>query len=105
MFKTNIGAANCSRCGGGDGNCNVCRDEPEPSQKPARKSQNDLILDVLTRNAGEWVSMITLYNVSGSLNVSSRIDDLRNRGHNIENRIEYKGMNKHSFYKINTLKP
>lgn len=51
---------------------------------PSTPSQCDLILDALS--AGEWVPMPELARISGSLNIHSRIDQLRHeRGLHIEN--------------------
>lgn len=47
------------------------------------QSQCDLILACLLARAGEWVPMLHLHNVSGSMNIHSRIADLRKRGHHI----------------------
>lgn len=44
--------------------------------------------------------MCDLYQWSGSLNISRRISDLREKGYTVENRKEYKGTNCHSFYRI-----
>ena len=66
-------------------------------------SQCDLILAVLERHAGAWVSLPELASASGSMAVHSRIADLRARGKTIEHRNERKGRIVHSIYKL--LKP
>ena len=48
------------------------------------KSQCDLILAELAAQPGAWVPMPELYRRSGSLNVHSRISDLRKRGFHVE---------------------
>jgi len=65
-------------------------------------SQCDLILAELSRNANQWIPMPHLGDVSGSRNVHSRIDDLKKRGHQIENKQITKGRQRHSFYRILT---
>ncbi len=47
-------------------------------------TQNELVLAELQRRQGEWVEMPRLCAVSGSLNVHSRISNLRDAGHQIE---------------------
>ena len=49
----------------------------------AGTSQCDQILAELVAHAGEWVSALRLHQISGSLAVHSRINDLRGRGHTI----------------------
>ena len=64
-------------------------------------SQCEMILAKLTIYAGQWVPMPDLWLISGSLNVHSRISDLRRRGHNIEQRNSYEGKRViKSFYKL-----
>lgn len=72
------------------------------SSATAGKSQCDRILAVLTRDAGMWVSMARLHVSSGSMNVHSRIADLRKRGHRIDHKNERpKGRTAiHSFYRL-----
>ncbi len=49
-------------------------------------SQSDLILARLQESPGEWVSMPELAAVGESMNVHTRIDELRHKGgHHIEN--------------------
>lgn len=66
-------------------------------------SQCDLILAVLERHAGTWISLLELAAASGSMAVHSRIADLRARGKTIEHRNERKGRTVHSSYRL--LKP
>lgn len=66
-------------------------------------SQCDLILAVLERHAGAWVSLLDLAAASGSMAVHSRIADLRAKGKSIDHRNERKGRTIHSSYKL--LKP
>lgn len=57
--------------------------------KPA-PSQNEIILRILTRHRGRWVSLPRLANESGSLSPATRISNLREDGHRIENRTTHK---------------
>jgi biotin operon repressor len=66
-------------------------------------SQCDLILAVLERHAGAWVSLLDLAAASGSMAVHSRIADLRTRGKTIEHKNDRKGRTVHSSYRL--LKP
>ncbi|MBK1884123.1 hypothetical protein JIN85_17010 [Luteolibacter pohnpeiensis] len=65
-------------------------------------SQCDLILEALQNADGEWVSMPTLAAASRSLNIHSRIANLRDRGFQIENRTEQENRAVHSFYRLIT---
>ena len=69
---------------------------------PAGTSQCACILSELQLQAGEWVSMARLHVSSGSMNVHSRIADLRKRGHTIDHKNERpKGRTAiHSFYRL-----
>jgi hypothetical protein len=49
-------------------------------------SQALLILGRLSASPGEWVSLIDLWQASGSMAVHSRITDLRKLGYRIEHR-------------------
>lgn len=51
-------------------------------------TQAAAILDELRRNAGQWVSLPRLHEVSGAYAVHSRVSDLRADGHVIEVRQE-----------------
>lgn len=68
------------------------------------KSQCDVIHDALKSADGEWVSMPHLAALSESLNVHSRVDELRHkRGAIIENKKERDECNRRrnlSFYRI-----
>lgn len=66
----------------------------------AGSSQCAIILDQLQAAAGEWVPLITLHVHTGSLAVHSRINDLRQRGHAIEQRSVRKGRMIHSSYRL-----
>ena len=69
------------------------------SPTTAAPTQNQLILERLMQSAGEWVPMPELAQCSGSMNVHSRISNLRDRGHVIEVRLQ--GIRpKHSFYRL-----
>lgn len=68
----------------------------------AGASQCSIILNLLTNAAGEWVPLITLHVHCGSLAVHSRINDLRQRGHAIEQRSQRKGRMVQSFYRLPT---
>jgi len=63
-------------------------------------SQNRKILSHLRRKIGKWVSMPKLSRASGSLNIHSRISDLRNMGLPIENMTIGGPGNKKSFYRL-----
>ncbi len=63
-------------------------------------SQCDLILAELERNAGNWVAMPVLVELSGSYVVHSRISDLRKRGYSIEQRSERVGGACRSEYRL-----
>lgn len=47
-------------------------------------SQNRKILNLLKKMNGNGVTSLDIYKTAGSLNASSRIDELRNEGHIIE---------------------
>jgi hypothetical protein len=69
-------------------------------------TQCDRILEALQAAPGEWVSLITLWQASGSMAVHSRINDLRKRrGLIIEQRNQYKGKQCHSSYRLITTNP
>jgi len=67
-------------------------------------SQADLILQALQAAKGDWVSMPQLAEAGESMNVHSRIDELRHkRGVRIENKLEAnpaKPRRKLSFYRL-----
>jgi len=63
-------------------------------------SQEDRILACLQAHLGEEVSLTTLWAISGSFVVHSRIASLRNNGANIVNRTERKNGQTHSWYKL-----
>lgn len=68
------------------------------------QTQCDAILETLQQAAGQWVPMPHLARVSESLNIHSRIDELRHkRGLHIENKTERDAGRKHrkiSFYRL-----
>jgi len=68
--------------------------------KPAPPTQCDLILAELRRCEGQWVSMIILHQVSGSMAVHSRIAELRGHGHTIEQHSKRVGRIQHSSYRL-----
>jgi len=70
-------------------------------------SQNACILAELERFTGEWVSLGRLHVASGSMNVHSRISDLRKAGHAIlqENRRKPKCRAIQSFYQLAAASP
>jgi len=70
---------------------------PDPA---AGGSQCDLIIAALLMHRGEWVSMLDLHRVSGSMAVHSRIADLRRRGHLIEQRSDHSSGKVHSYYRV-----
>lgn len=51
-------------------------------------SQNAAILALLRARAGQWVPMPELAAASGAYAVHSRIADLREDGHEIENQVD-----------------
>ena len=66
-------------------------------------SQALLILGRLSATPGEWVSLVDLWQVSGSMAVHSRINDLRQNGYEIEHRNQRpkgEGHRIHSFYRL-----
>ncbi len=67
-------------------------------------SQSDLILQALQAANGEWVPMPKLAQVGETMNVHSRIDELRHkRGLHIENQLQSNPLNprrKLSFYRL-----
>ena len=69
-------------------------------------TQCDAIHSCLTAAAGAWVPMPHLAAVSASLNIHTRVDELRRkRGVMIENKTERDHANRHrklSFYRIPT---
>lgn len=70
---------------------------------PASDTQCSSILAALREAAGRELSMPFLSRVSGSLNVHSRIADLRRRGHSIPPaRIVSQGRLRTSFYRLET---
>jgi len=63
-------------------------------------SQADKILELLQSRL-DWVGMPELSQHSGSLNIHSRVSDLRRRGCRISQRTErQKDGTNHSFYKL-----
>lgn len=70
---------------------------------PAEPRQADLILARLQESPGHWVSMPELGRISDSMNVHSRIDQLRHQGgHHIENLQQQRpgSRRKDSFYRL-----
>lgn len=64
-------------------------------------SQEDKILKCLEAHRGDWVSMITLWSISGSMACHSRISALRKKGHGISNRTQRQPDGTiHSFYML-----
>ena len=63
-------------------------------------SQCACILAELVANAGKEVSLVRLHAVSGSMAVHSRINDLRKRGHSIQQRNQRVKRMIHSFYRL-----
>ena len=66
----------------------------------AGTSQCDRILAALRAAPGQWVSLPALYQASGSMAVHSRINDLRKRGHLIENQAPVKNRKCLSSYRL-----
>ena len=68
---------------------------------PVGHGQCDRILARLQQSAGQWVSLMDLHRASGSMNVHSRVADLRNRpGIIIEQKNIQHGRTKHSHYRL-----
>lgn len=63
-------------------------------------TQCSRILARLKRARGGWVPMPKLVAASGGYAVHSRVAELRNRGHVIDNRTEVRGRFKRSFYRM-----
>ena len=66
----------------------------------AGHTQCEKILAALQATPGEWVSLLALWKASGSMAVHSRINDLRQRGHIIENRTPQVARQVHSSYRL-----
>jgi hypothetical protein len=66
----------------------------------AGTSQCSRILAALQSAPGEWVSLPALWKASGSMAVHSRINDLRKRGHIIENQAPVKNRKCLSSYRL-----
>lgn len=69
------------------------------------KSQCEAMEELLKKRSGEWVSMLELAAASGSMNVHSRVSDLRHRGMSIENRSDREDGRVKSFYRYTPSKP
>jgi hypothetical protein len=63
--------------------------QTEFDQASSGKSQCDKILERLLLTPGQWVSTLELHQISESLAVHSRINDLRGRGMKIEQHSEH----------------
>jgi biotin operon repressor len=63
-------------------------------------SQNDLVLQLLHQNRGQWVSLPDLAEHMKGYAVHSRVANLRKMGSRIENRIEQRDGVKKSFYRL-----
>lgn len=77
--------------------------QAEMTTHPDKKtgaSQCDKILAALQSQSGRWVSMPLLSRLSDSLNVHSRISDLRKKGHQIEQATEITTAGKRSYYSL-----
>lgn len=74
--------------------------QTEFSLQTTPQSQANAILGALVEHRGSWVAMPLLARLSGSLNVHSRIADLRRRGEQIEHRNERDGRVVRSFYRV-----
>lgn len=72
------------------------------SDAKVAQSQTATILAELQKNQGEWVPMPHLALSAQCFSVRSRIDELRKRGHVIENRSERDRETRrvHSYYRI-----
>lgn len=69
-------------------------------------SQNDAVLRRLQAEPNKWISLPQLEEatrvscISRSSAIHSRINDLRNRGYNIKNKVEQDGHKRKSYYKL-----
>jgi len=63
-------------------------------------SQANKILNVLIDHPGEYVAMPKLANAANCFAVNSRVSDLRERGYDIECKLEREGHICHSYYKL-----
>lgn len=63
-------------------------------------SQCAQILAMLQERRGDWVSVLKLASLSGSLAVHSRITDLRKQGYTIEQQSHRSGRKIHSEYRL-----
>lgn len=72
----------------------------EFSARRGGATQCDRILAHLQQRVGQWVPMPELHSASGSYVVHSRISDLRERGHLIDNRTEHVRGLCRSFYRL-----
>jgi len=63
-------------------------------------SQNDLVLQLLNRHRGQWVSLPVIAAHMKGFAVHSRVANLRKLGCRIENRVETVGRAKFSFYRL-----
>lgn len=72
---------------------------PQPVNEP---SQEDKILECLRAARGRWVPMPKLAAYSGSMNIHTRIDGLRQKGFGIENHQERRRdtRSRDSFYRL-----
>ena len=72
----------------------------EHAASGAGTTQCDAILDRLEAAAGDWVPMPLLAMASGAFAVHSRVNDLRKRGHRIEQRSDRHGRRVMSYYRL-----
>lgn len=66
----------------------------------ASLTQTEKVFATLAANAGNWVGMPHLVEVSGAYAVHSRVADLRRRGYNVENQVDRSTKPFKSFYRL-----
>lgn len=69
------------------------------------KSQEGKILAYLKRYEGQWVTLPTLVDISGSYAIATRISGLRKQGHDIINKVQRVDGQSHSFYCLQKAMP
>lgn len=74
--------------------------QKEYTKKKYGLSHSDKILSALKSKIGQWIAMPKLSRASGSLNVHSRISDLRNRGWTVMQKNKRNGRIVNSSYML-----
>jgi hypothetical protein len=63
-------------------------------------TRTEIVLTKLREKAGDWLALPDLVAAGGGYAIHSRVADLRRQGHTVENKIERKDGEKHSFYRL-----